>query len=168
MWPVGGAALVRGEVLAPAAILIGIAWLCGVGGLIFGSRLDVPPTYAMAAMLVAPGIICVQLLVQNAIAVMWPSWAMVGSHRARGIDVMGQRLIMMFGMMIVLVIAALPAALAAVLVGFALYWATGAVHILLPAIVASAGLLVESYIGSAAIGKILERTDVGQIDAAEN
>src|SRR6185436_6153707 len=35
MWPVRGATLVRGEILAPAAILISLTSLCGVVGLIY-------------------------------------------------------------------------------------------------------------------------------------
>jgi hypothetical protein len=44
-----------------------------------------------------------------------------GPTRARGIDVMGQRLIMMFGRLLVIVVAVVPAALAAGLVALAIY-----------------------------------------------
>src|SRR6476646_9428397 len=96
-------------------------------------------------MLLAPGFILVQLLMQNAIAVMWPSWVVTGSRQNRGIDVMGQRLIMVFGLLVVLVVVVLPAAIAAAIVGFALYWTTHTVHVLLPAVIAAAVLLIEAF-----------------------
>jgi len=131
-------------------------------------RLKLPLSYVAAAVLLAPGVILVQLLIQNLIAVLWPSWVLIGAHQARGIDVMGQRMIMMLGMLVVLVVAVLPAAIAGVAVGFALYWSTQTIHILLPSIVAAIVLLAETWIGSEAVGKFLERTDVGQIDATES
>jgi hypothetical protein len=169
-WPMRGAAIVRGEVLGPAAILTGLSWLFALGFLMLSTRMQhrMPPTYVLGFMIVVPGIVIVQLLVQNAIAVMWPSWAAIGSRHSRGIDVMGQRLIMMFGLLVVFLIAVLPAGIAAALVGFGLYWATSSVHILLPAIVAAAVLLGEAFLASEVIGKILDRTDVGQIDATES
>src|SRR4030095_15663551 len=90
-WPIGGASIVRGEVMAPAALLTVIAWLCSVSVLIFARGLPVTSSWILAAMLLAPGMILLQLLAQNAIAVMWPSWVTTGTMRTRGIDVMGQR-----------------------------------------------------------------------------
>jgi hypothetical protein len=166
-WPVRGASLVRGEVMAPAAILIVIAWFCAIGGLMFGTRMDMLPSIPIAAILIAPGVILMQLLVQNAIAVMWPSWVVIGSNRARGIDVMGQRMIMMFGLLLVLVVSVLPAGLAGGIVMFAVYWTTGSLPIVLPAVIAAVVLLVEALLTSEAVGKALDRTDVSSMDAME-
>jgi hypothetical protein len=167
-WPVRGSALVRGEMLAPATILTVICWFCAIAALFTAPRLKLPPSWALSAMLLAPGIILVQLLVQNAIAVMWPSWVSIGARQARGIDVMGQRMIMMVGLLVVLAVAIIPAAIVGGLVMMVLYWATDSVHVLLPAIFAAATLFVETMLGSLMVGKMLDRTDVGQIDATEN
>ncbi len=72
----------------------------------FARRLD----YAVAAALVAPGVILVQLIVHNAIAIAFPAWVQAASTRTRGVDVMGQRLLMLAGLLVVLVVAVLPAA----------------------------------------------------------
>ena len=70
-------------------------------------------------MLVVPGLITVQLLVQNAIAVIFPAWTDTSTGRARGIDAMGQRIMMVTGSAVALVVALLPAVIAAATLGFA-------------------------------------------------
>ncbi|HEX5000617.1 MAG TPA: hypothetical protein VFY29_20505 [Terriglobia bacterium] len=164
-WPVNGAAIVRGEVAAPAVLLTLIAWLCALYGLIFAASLEVPPSWAVAAALLAPGLILVQLLAQNASAVLWPSWTLQGAGRARGVEVMGQRLIMMLGLLVVLVVAVLPAAAGGAAIGFAVYFVTGAVAIIPAAAGAAAILFAEAFIASQMIGALLDRTDVSAIDA---
>jgi hypothetical protein len=169
-WPVSGAALVRGEVLAPAVILTTVAWLSAVVGWMFatGDKTEFEPPEIAAAILLAPGIIVVQLLIQNVVAIVWPSWVIVNPRQARGIDVMGQRMIMIVGLILALVVAVLPAAIAAFAVGLGIYWVTGAEPFLLLAFIAGATMLVEAYIGSELAGRLLERTDVSQLDAAES
>jgi hypothetical protein len=167
-WPIGGASLVRGEVLAPAVILTALAWLLAIVITIFSpAKAGISYPYIGAGILLAPGIILIQLLVQNAIAVMFPSWIRIGQNQPRGIDVMGQRMIMTFGMLIVLVFALLPAALIAAAAGYIGYAITKSVHIILPAAIAALVLLTESYFASEAIGHLLDRTDVSAIDAPE-
>ena len=166
-WPVSGAALVRGEVMAPAALLTVIAWLCALDGLIFAASLKVQPSWVVAAALLAPGLILLQLLAQNAIAVMWPSWALTGPARARGIDVMGQRMLMMLGLLLVLVVAVLPAAIVAGVTGYGIHLLTGGIPVIPPAIVAAAVLLAEAFVVSDAVGRLLDRTDISAIDAQE-
>jgi len=166
-WPVNGATLVRGEVMAPAALLTAIAWCSAIGALALGRRNGPGPSVIVAALIIAPGIILLQLLAQNAIAVMWPSWVMTNATRARGIDVMGQRMIMMFGLLLVLVVAVMPAGLVAVLVGLGLSALTGKFLIIVPALAAALVLFGEAFLASHAIGKMLDRTDVSAIDAQE-
>jgi len=166
-WPVSGATIVRGEVLAPAVLLTVIAWLCALDGFVFASSLKLQPSWVVAAALLAPGLIVLQLLAQNTIAVMWPSWILTGPARARGIDVMGQRLLMMLGLLLVLVVAVLPAGIAAAVLGLGLYYLIGGIPIIVPAIIAAAILLAEAMLLSRAVGKLLDRTDVSAIDALE-
>jgi len=167
-WPVRGAALVRGEVMAPAAILTSLVWLFAIVIAIFSpASSGISAPFIVSGILLAPGIILVQLLVQNAIAVMFPSWVRIGRNQPRGIDVMGQRMIMTIGMLLTLVVALFPAALLAGVAGYLAYTATHSVHIVLPSSIAAAALLAESYLASEAIGRLLDRTDVSSIDAAE-
>ena len=153
--------------MAPGALLTVIAWLSAAGGLFFARNLAVQTSWVVAALMLAPGVILLQLLAQNAIAVMFPSWVVTGTQRARGIDVMGQRMIMMLGLMVVLVVAVLPAAIVGGLVGLGIYFVTGIAAVIVPAIAAAIALFAEAYVASEAIGKILDRTDVSAIDAQE-
>jgi len=166
-WPLDGATLVRGEVLAPAALLTVVAWLGAIGTVIFARSIPTVSSWATAAIVVAPGLILLQLLAQNAIAVMWPAWVMTGNVRTRGIDVMGQRLIMMAGLLLVLIVAVIPAAIIWGLTRLALYFVTGTLTIIVPALVAAAVLFIEAYLASYLVGKMLDRTDVSAIDAQE-
>jgi len=174
-WPMRGATLVRGEVLAPAIVLVVLAWVTLIAAAIFSThgspRLQLPNVGAVliAAMAVAPGMILVQLLVQNALAVTFPSWVTIGPPRG-GIDVMGQRLLLMFGSILALVVAVLPAALlagAALFAASAVTSVTSSVRIVLPGLVAAVTLLGEAFVGSELIGLILDRTDVGALDPAD-
>ncbi len=166
-WPVSGTELVRGEVLAPAALLTVIAWFCALGGLIFSASIKMNPSWIVAAALLAPGVILLQLLGQNGLAVTWPSWFATGASRPRGIDVMGQRLLMMAAMLLMLIIVVVPAGLAGAAAIFGLYYIAGSSNAVIPAIVAAAVLLIEAYLISHAIGKLLDRTDISAIDATE-
>jgi hypothetical protein len=164
-WPVNGATLVRGEILAPAALLSVITWFSALGAAFTG--VAIKPSWIFAAAVLSPGVILLQLLSQNAIAVMWPAWVMTGPNRVRGIDVTGQRILAMFGFLLVLVIAVVPAAVVAALTAYTLYLLTGAVFIVPSAIVAAVALLVEAYGASEVIGRMLDRTDVSAVPAQE-
>ncbi len=177
-WPVRGATLLRGEILAPAALLTGIAWLCIVGGMFLvtslpnrgGAALSLVLnrlSYGAAAMFVAPALILVQLVVQNGIAVMFPAWIAIGASRARGIDAMGQRLLLMAGILLTLALALIPAALVAGAAGFAVYWTMGIVPVILPAALGSAILVVECWVAVQILGRVLDRTDVSAIEPVE-
>jgi hypothetical protein len=177
-WPISGAALIRGEVLAPAVLLTAIAWLCILGGgLLFGS---VPiqgyaivtvmlnrVSYGVAAMIVAPPIILAQLVVQNGAAVMFPAWVATSSTRARGVDAMGQRLLMMAGMLLVLVVSLLPALLVAGVFTFVVAFTTGVTLVVVPALIVAIVMLAESFLATLWLGRVLDRTDVGALGPTE-
>jgi hypothetical protein len=121
----------------------------------------------LAALLVAPGIILAQLLVQNGLAVSFPSWVAIGAPRG-GVDVMGQRLIMMAANLLALVVVILPAAIVAGISGLAWYWLVGTIPVVVPGLLAAAALQIEVFIGSEIVGAILDRTDISAIDAPES
>lgn len=177
-WPVSGAALVRGELLAPAIVLTTIAWLLTLGAGVLMSSMDIRAlnslpilsrvSYAAAAMLVAPGLILAQLVVQNGIAILFPAWVSVGSARARGIEATGQRLLMMAGNILTLVLALLPGVLVGGVVAAIVYWQTGVVLIFLPALIVCAFMVAECWLATEALGRALERTDISAVEATEN
>jgi len=171
-WPMRGATLVRGEVLAPAIVLISIVWLALMAAAIFsmmGSadrRVPEQWSFLVAALAIAPGLIVVQLLIQNALAVTFPSWVSIGPARG-GVDVMGQRMLLMVASVVGFLVAVLPAAIVGGGVALLLRVFTPNVPIVLPGLMAAAVLLGEAVLGSELVGSILDRTDVTALDPAD-
>jgi hypothetical protein len=170
-WPVTGAAIVRGEVLAPTVMLSAVVWmLVLLAGVLSSRDLFAVSTVAFgrlslvgAVLVLAPGIILTQVVVQNAMAAFFPAWVIAGDARSRGVDVMGQRLLMTGALVLALAIALVPAAFAAVIVGAAIHAFTGLVPIVASAAAASAVLAVEAALGIEIIGRAVDRADIGAI-----
>ncbi|HEV3216702.1 MAG TPA: putative ABC exporter domain-containing protein [Vicinamibacterales bacterium] len=175
-WPVGGAALIRGEVLAPAAVLTVIVWLLVVTGAIFSGGAtalarDVPSvadraSYAAAAMSLAPPLILTQLVLHNGIAVMFPAWVAIGTARPRGIDAMGQRMLMLAGIVLTLGASLLPAALVAGAAGLVLYLVTRSIPVVVPAAIMAVVLIAECLVAIDGLGRVFERTDASAVDSS--
>ena len=177
-WPLTGATLLRGEVLAPMVMLTTMAWALILIALILSGQIPIDGSvaltimlnrvsYAVAAMLAAPALILAQLVVQNGFAIAFPAWIAVGASRPKGIDAMGQRLIMMAGNLIVLALFILPGALAGALVALALYWTTHMTMVVLPVLILALVMIAECWLAVEALGRVLDRTDVNSVDARE-
>jgi hypothetical protein len=134
-WPVAGPRLVLAEVLAPAinAFLV-MALGCGLviagaagdalsgGGahiaLQLGRIAGSPPWLTLpvllgSLLLAGLPVALLSLAVQNLAALLLPSWVGLGLASRRGTAVLGQRLLMSFGHLLVMAVAALPVLLAA-------------------------------------------------------
>ncbi len=179
-WPVPGSVLLRGELLAPAVVLTATTWLLIFTAAIFtwpaAGSLVVPPdlrhhrvAIAFACALVAPALIVAQLVLHNGIAVLFPAWVAVGTTRARGIDAMGQRLLMMAGVGLVLAIAVIPAGLLATPVVLAIELSTGhhGLAVIAAATIITAVILGESWLALGQLGRAFERTDATDLEPAE-
>ncbi|MFO7694297.1 MAG: putative ABC exporter domain-containing protein [Vicinamibacterales bacterium] len=177
-WPIGGAALIRGQVLAPTVVVTAVAWLLLLTAVLLGGGLRPESREATilgahrlsllaASFVLAPAIILAQVVVQNGLAVLFPAWVAVGASRARGIDAIGQRLLMLAGILFALVVSLLPAAAAAGAVAFIAYQATGATLILLPAVVVALVVTSECWLAIEGLGRVLDRTDPSAVEAVE-
>ena len=82
---------------------------------------------ALSAALVLPCVDFIALLLPNAAALIFPAWVQLGKDTPRGFETMGQQLILMFGQIIVLTLAMLPAALAGSAAYFIAWWLLGKV-----------------------------------------
>jgi hypothetical protein len=167
-WPVRGRDLVGAEVLAPAALVSGVAALgwCGAFAASLASVVALPPAgdrlaLLVAALAVTPAVVTVLFLVQNAAALLFPAWTAIGPERATGFEATGQRILTFVGTAFALVVAVLPAALvggvaalAARQLGLPPAWA-GAVW----GVVGAATLGVECYFGVMVLGPVLERLE---------
>ena len=159
--------------LGPAAIVTAIAWAFGALALILSTaafpRTAMPLRLSLGAalMLLAPPLILAQFTVHNAAALFFPAWIASGQVRQRGVDAMGQRIIMLAGTWIVLAVAVLPAAA----IGGILWWAFERLigpWILIPAAVIGAALIaVEVALATEALGPVYERLDVTSVERAE-
>jgi hypothetical protein len=168
--------------LAPAVVLTCLTWLLIAVAAMFvhahgGARFVRPPIpiaqavpLAVAAGLLAPALILAQLVVQNGLAIVFPAWVTVGASRARGIDAMGQRLLMMAGVVLAIVLALLPGAALAGAAAYALVSVAPKAHavlIIVPSFVVTATVLAECWVAIELLGRVFDRTDVGSLDGVE-
>ena len=175
-WPLSGATLLRGEILAPAVMVTSIAWLFILGaaslagnlrGASMQSLIQGRLSYATAALVLAPGIILAELTVLNGLAVLFPAWISTGASRSRGVDALGQRLFTTAGVLLTLVIALVPAAVVAGLVAGGIYLLSGILVVVLPAIIMTGMLVMECLLVVELLGRVLDRTDVTALSPAE-
>ena len=117
-YPLAGWQVVGGQMLAPIAILstvlwvalIAAAWALGtVGGEAEWHTLATRLVLFLCAASVAPPLCALQLIVPNAAMLLFPAWHEVTRNRTGGIEMMGQRLIFVFGQLFVMVLLLAPA-----------------------------------------------------------
>ncbi|HEX7238002.1 MAG TPA: putative ABC exporter domain-containing protein, partial [Gammaproteobacteria bacterium] len=129
-YPLDGATIVFGEMLAPLAVLSVIAWLA-VLAVTLSSVAAPLPIYAKAGGALAVGVFvpffcALQLVLQNGIALLFPAWVQsVSNQGEHGLDVMGQRILFLAAQMFVLMLGLLPAAIGAAVAFFAVFWLAG-------------------------------------------
>lgn len=118
-YPISGERLVLAELAAPVLImsamelilLSGTATLTNIGGDRSALARLITPEFIVIALLFAIPICAMQLLIYNAVAILLPGWVMQAPDEQRGFAVMGQRLVILGGNLIVLVIGLIPAAI---------------------------------------------------------
>jgi hypothetical protein len=172
-WPVRPAELIRGEMAWPAAFVTAIAWagiLCTA--LFSGAAMpEVPMTgrvaVAVSALFVAPALIAAQYTVQNALALFFPAWVSLGTQRTRGLDAMGQRLIMLAAIVVALVLFAVPGGIAGGIVWLALRRVMGAAVFVPAAVLFAAVVLTEVLVATELLGPAYERMDLTSVERAE-
>lgn len=167
--PITGHALVWGEVLAPWAVLTLIelvAMSVGMGTLLLSGvrnvgRLNLPWLMAIgtAAMFVLPALTLASVALQNALVLIFPAWVSLGTSRARGFEASGQRILTLFGTLIVNGVVALPAAISGAAVTFLLAGVMGSASLVLGGVVTAAWIVVEVWFGCRLLGRLFDRLD---------
>jgi hypothetical protein len=148
-YPLRGWQVVLGEMLAPIVLLTSVEWLTlAVAAMSFGALTG---KFADTVLLTSLGAVGVGLLVPPVVGLMvaipfaatlyFPGWMSAVGQAGGGMEVMGQRLIFAGGYMLVLVLALLPAALAAAVPYFVVQWLVG-----LPAAALLAGAVAASVV----------------------
>jgi hypothetical protein len=113
-YPLSGESIVAAEIAAPLVLIaaievlaIGCAWAF-VGGS-HNLSASVGLQYAICALLLAVPIVALQLVIRNAVPVIFPAWAARAKEDPRGFVLTGQRLLLVLGNLVVLCIVLIPA-----------------------------------------------------------
>ncbi|HKS21222.1 MAG TPA: putative ABC exporter domain-containing protein [Thermoanaerobaculia bacterium] len=116
-YPLSGEGIVAAEVAAPLVIIaalelttIGCAWAILATS---ASKMTeiVGAEFAVVALLLAVPVVALQLLIRNAVPIIFPAWAVRTKEDPRGFVITGQRLLLVLGNLVVLGLALVPAAL---------------------------------------------------------
>ena len=172
-WPVPPPAVVRGEMLWPGGLLTVVAWTfmamaLALSATIFSSVAVSTRVFGAAAgAVLAPALIFGQLTIHNAVALLLPAWVPQGGQRPRGLDAMGQRLIMLGGTWLLLIVMALPGALAGGILWLAFWRLVGAAALVPAAGACALVIAVEVLLATEALGPLYERLDVMAVERAE-
>jgi ABC-2 type transport system permease protein len=169
--PLRGAQVVAGELLAPGlllallqAALLVLGFGLSASESIPGLPLAVRAAATLGLLPLLPAITLAGLLVQNVAVVLFPSWMPVATagqvEPARGIEVFGQRLLMLAGTLVALAVGLLPASLVGLAVGWALRGLLGPWALVPAGWVAAALLLAGVALGVLALGRAFDRLDV--------
>jgi ABC-2 type transport system permease protein len=119
-YPISGERLVAAEIAAPLAVIAILEMLfatlasvmIGMSGQQGKLMTHVAtPQFIVATLLLTLPVCAVQLLIRNAMPVLFPAWAMRSKDEPRGFVMMGQRLVMLAGNILVLGASLLPAAI---------------------------------------------------------
>jgi len=169
-WPVRGAAVLRGEILWPAMLVVAIAWAFGAiamgTSLLSSSRIPSPNRIAAwtSFLILCPGVVLAQYTVHNAVAVLFPGWVPIGPSRPRGVDAVGQRLILLLGNWIGLLLALIPGLAVMALLSFALRRALGPVVLPIGALVTTVAVFGEVWVATELLGRAYEQLDVTSVE----
>ena len=165
-YPLDGATIVFGEMLAPIAVLSVITWLALLAATLAGPGEQIP-TYvrilgALAFGVCTPFFCALQLVIHNGIALTFPAWVQsVSNQGEHGLDVLGQRLLFFAGVILLLALGLLPGALAAVIAFFLVNWLVGPIFAALLAwLVVLIILGVEIWAGVHWLGERFARFDL--------
>jgi hypothetical protein len=118
-WPLGGAAIVTGEVLASTVTLtatqLGLLFLAGAAATAAGMTTpsDWPAGAAVAVLAAIPLFNWLHLLVHNGLAVLYPGWVPLGPEPRTGVEGLGQQAIVLVAGALGLGLLLLPAGVAA-------------------------------------------------------
>jgi ABC-2 type transport system permease protein len=175
-FPVRGDRLVAAEIAAPTIVvsivelflLIATAILTRYAGAHGQLAIAGTPEFIVLAMLFAIPICAAQLLIQNAVVILLPGWAIQSGEESRGFAVLGQRLVILGGSLVVLLAGLVPAAIVfAPLFYLARRFGSNPFVLAISTAPAIAVLVVEIWVSIRFLGNQFDQIDItNEIDAA--
>jgi ABC-2 type transport system permease protein len=169
-YPIAGERLVAAEIACPLTFVAAVELMMLSVAAIILRAAELPatmdflatPQFVVVALLLATPICAAQLLIRNAVPILLPGWAMRAPDEQRGFIVMGQRLLMVIGNLLVLLFVLLPAA-CIVVPGLlmATFWFGGSMQVVaLTTVLGAALLFFEVWLGIRFLGRQFEKIDV--------
>jgi ABC-2 type transport system permease protein len=170
-YPISGERLIASEIAAPLLVISILEMLfatiasvlIGMGGeTTMIVRFVATPQFIVGVLLLTLPVCAVQLVIRNAVPVLFPAWAMRSKDEPRGFVMTGQRLVTMAGNIFVLAVALVPAAvvfLPSLWIAFRFFSGNPA-FVAVAAMPAVAVLLGEVWIGIRALGAQFEKLDI--------
>jgi ABC-2 type transport system permease protein len=169
-YPITGERLIAAEIAAPLLVISILEMLFATSASIMAGMGDVnkvtkfvaTPEFIVAVLLLTIPVCAVQLVIRNAIPVLFPAWAMRSKDEPRGFVMMGQRLVTLAGNIFVLGVALIPAGIVFVPSLFLAhkFFAGNPAFLGIAAMPAVAVLLGEAWIGIKLLGAQFEKLDI--------
>ena len=172
-WPMRAAEVIRGEIAWPALLVSAVAWIGLLTAALFLSAAapDVSFvsrwSFALAAAFAGPALIAAQFTVHSAATIFFPGWVQLGTQRTRGLDMMGQRLIMLAAIVLSLLLFAVPGAIGGGVLWLIFHRLVGDVVFVPAAMVFAAVVFVEVLAVTELLGPAYERIDVTSVERGE-
>jgi ABC-2 type transport system permease protein len=162
--PLSGRDIVLAELAAATAVVVCMQQPLLLGGLFLLLAAGVLPPLLLlagiaASLIVLPAVALLAVVIQNALALLYPGWVRIGQSGAGGMETVGQNVLTMIGTLLILVLAALPPVIAASAVAAPLLLASQPVAIIVGVLTAVAALLLEIALAALWLGRLFDRTD---------
>jgi ABC-2 type transport system permease protein len=165
-YPLRGRSIVAAEVAASTVVLsalqlgvAGVAYLAFLGNRVMEPGLAERTALLGGAVVLLPAVNVLGLLVQNAAAILFPSWVHLGAGRPGGVEALGQNMLALVAHLLVLGVAlTVPAAVGGIL-GFALWPAVGWWAAVPAGVAALMVIGLEASLAVEWLGRLFERTD---------
>ncbi|MDP9362324.1 MAG: hypothetical protein M3P29_12850 [Acidobacteriota bacterium] len=170
-YPISGERLVAAEIAAPLAVIsiLEMIFATSASALIAMSaqtngylRFAGTPQFIVTILLLTLPVCAIQLIIRNAVPVLFPAWAVRSKDEPRGFVMMGQRLVTMAGNILVLAVALLPAAIVfapSLWVAYK-FFAGNPAFVAVATMPAVGVLIAEAWLGVKALGAQFETIDV--------
>jgi ABC-2 type transport system permease protein len=177
-WPLRAERLVLAELGAPALVAVLYSWggiaiafaiasgrvarAAFLGTVVTGpsasfQRFEVLVPVALTVAVFLPSLVALTLVIQNASVLAFPAWFPAGRRRAVGLEQSGLRMLSFLGTSLVLVLAVIPAALAAGAAIFLTFGSLGFWSLPIAAVFAVLPILAEAAGGVFLLARLFER-----------
>jgi hypothetical protein len=169
-YPIPGWGVVLGEALAPTTVLAVLEWTLVLVAvfLLPGSEeasrgASERVAAGLSAVLVLPFVSLIGVLIQNATALILPGWVALGREHERGVEAMGQRLIVSVATVLTLLVAGLPAGIVFAGVYLAGSGAMGTAALPAASLAAALTLGAVAAAGILWLGRLFENLDAAEL-----